>query len=914
LEAEVAERGRLEERFRQVTEFAPSAMIMAGADGLIEGVNVKAEAVFGYPRDELLRRPVEMLLPERLRGKYAGHRDAFLNATAARVAGTARDLFARRKNGDEFPIEMSLGPWTSARDAGGEERGVLHVIRDISEHKRIQRELIESHLRLALAARAARIGFWDFDPANRVSHWDDQMYELYGASRSDGGRPGSIWARRLHPADRARLEAAVAEAMGESRDFGAEFRIVLPGGETRHIKGAMCFMTDEATGAARMLGVNIDITGQKETERALIEANERFAVAAEAAGLGFWENDVATKTVRWDAQLRRLHDLPPDDTNQFGAQFDYLHPEDRARIELELSDAIAGRRAFDTEYRIVLPDGRVRHLKGAANVRRDSTPGAARLLGVSFDVTDRREAEQALEQARDMAEAANRAKSEFLAVVSHEIRTSMSGIIGMNALLHGTHLTPAQRKMTVTIRDSADSLLRIIDDILDISKWEAGKLELEEIDFDLAALIDGVRELYAPRAEEKRLLLSAGTAAVRHATLRGDATRLRQILLNLVSNAVKFTPSGMIAITASLDDIDDRRSRLRCEVSDTGAGIEDDAKARLFKPFEQGDVTIGRRFGGTGLGLSICKRLVELMDGRIGAGDRPGGGSVFWFEVVLRRAATGIDVPAPRDGPAAAVSRTPRAGRILLAEDNSVNVEVATLILEGEGYAVDVATDGIAAVEAVRKVRYDLVLMDMQMPELDGIAATRQIRGRELGGARVPIIAMTANAMREDQWRCLEAGMDDYLSKPYRPALLIEKVARWTYRDGATPLRDIAGGLVPAEALPVMDESAADELRSVLPADRFDALVRRFLDDSRTQMDVLRDLRSASAVDEAGREAHKLVTTAGTFGARRVQRLASELEIACGAGDWAAAEALIGRILPAYAEAVEALREMLAVA
>jgi len=350
------------------------------------------------------------------------------------------------------------------------------------------------------------------------------------------------------------------------------------------------------------------------------------------------------------------------------------------------------------------------------------------------------------------------------------------------------------------------------------------------------------------------------------------------------------------------------KTRVRCEVLDTGPGVNEEAKKRLFKPFEQGDDSINRRFGGTGLGLSICKRLVELMDGRIGVTDRPGGGSAFWLEVVLRDAAAGFDQIPERDATEGLRASARRSGRILLAEDNVFNVDLATAILESAGYTVDVAADGVAAVSAAGRRRYDLILMDMQMPELDGLAATREIRSWEGGGGRVPIIAMTANAMKEDHRRCLEAGMDDYFSKPFSPALLIEKVAAWIDRAGTSAAARRPGEREASEAPGVIDIPAIENLVSCLSLAKFVVMLGRFLTEAEEQMRVLARLDPSTALDEIGRQAHQLLASAGTFGARQVQQLASDLQTACLAGDAASAQALVDRMGPALARAAAALR------
>jgi PAS domain S-box-containing protein len=651
------------------------------------------------------------------------------------------------------------------------------------------------------------------------------------------------------------------------------------------------------------------LAARKEAEDKLIESNERFAVAAEAASLGFWDLDVETQLVRWDDQTFSLRGLARIGGEHYPQELGRLHADDRERVEKELLDAAAGTRSFDSEYRIVRPDGRVRHMKAAASLKRGPNGRGDRLIGVSFDITDRKEAEKELEYARDTAEAANRTKSDFLAVISHEIRTPMNGIMGMNALLLDTDLTLRQRKMGETIRYSADSLLTIIDDILDISKLEAGKFDIEEIDFDLRSLLNGTMNLLAPRAEEKNLSFSVDLTGISHTALHGDPTRLRQIVLNLLSNAIKFTQNGDVAIVVAATDAGQGGSRVRCEVRDTGPGVSEEARLRLFKPFQQADGSITRRFGGTGLGLSICKKLVDLMGGEIGVADRPGGGSVFWFEVVLPYAATDFGDQSEKAAEADRRSSAVRSGRILLAEDNDVNVEVATMILEGAGYTVDVAVDGIEAIDAVRRRGYDLVLMDVQMPKLDGLSATRKIRAVECGGRRLPIIAMTANAMKEDRRRCLDAGMDDYLSKPLRPDLLLDTVNRWM--DGLPPPDAEIRNPVEIEDLPALDMKAIDELASALPAKRLLPFLRLCLLRADEETAALARLNPTS-LDEIQNEAHKLLANAGIFGARQVQKLATQLQNACVDGDIASVKELIGQTASAHAKASVALRAKLA--
>jgi PAS domain S-box-containing protein len=518
-----------------------------------------------------------------------------------------------------------------------------------------------------------------------------------------------------------------------------------------------------------------------ERTAALTTSEERFRHAFEFAGTGMALVALDGRWLRVNKSLCEIVGYTEAELLQKKFQ-DITHPEDLKADLALVRELIEGqRRSYQMEKRYLHREGHTVWIRLTASLVRDEAGAPLHGIAQIEDITERKRLEENLASARDQALEASRLKSEFLATMSHEIRTPMNGVIGMTALLRDSPLTPTQAEYVRIIASSGESLLTIINDILDYSKIEAGRLELEIAPFDVRECLDNALDLFAGQARGKHIRLESVIAPHVPRHVAGDATRLRQVLVNLIGNALKFTDTGEVKVSVDAEPVDamTRRQQLTFAVSDTGIGIPPEGMERLFKSFSQVDASTTRRFGGTGLGLAISKRLANLMGGTMWVESEPGRGSTFHFtmEVEPRVAPLGGN-----NGTVGAATDTTLGRRcplrVLVAEDNRINQVVATLLLQRMGYRATTVGNGLEALAALESADYDAILMDVEMPEIDGCEVTRRIRAQRQTPTQPWIIALTAGAMQDDRERAFAAGMNDFLTKPVRAEALSFALAR----------------------------------------------------------------------------------------------------------------------------------------
>jgi two-component system sensor histidine kinase/response regulator len=816
--------------------------------------------------------------------------------------------------------------------ADGHAERAIGTINDITERKTLEEKLRYATASLNIAQTAAGLATFDFNFTRGTVICSENFHALLGIPPSTKLDDLNFLLSRVHPDDVARSRGAPLGTTPEEPSYRCEYRVMLGNGGERWIGEKATVLRDVSGAITRITGAIVDISDLKRTEAALDSIEGRLERAVRGTQDALWEIDLVTGT-SWCGP--RFEDMVGYSVGDLGASaqrfLGLIHADDQARVQHVLEGHLRRRSVYDVEFRVHHKAGHYEWVRSRAQAERAADGTPLRLAGSMQLITDRKLAEQATLDAKLAAEAANRAKSNFLANVSHEIRTPMNGVIGMSQILAETNLDVTQREYVDIIRGSAKSLLSLINDVLDLSKIEADRLELENVEFDLRDVIFETVAPIAFQAAVKAIELIVNVGIDVPLTTRGDPGRMRQIIMNLIGNAIKFTHEGHVVldVTGTVDE--HAKLTLRIEVTDTGIGIPQDRLDRLFKSFSQIDSSTTRHYGGSGLGLSIVKRLAELMGGEVGVRSTMGQGSTFWvtlkvdavqeqsqlapvglgrrilivddlpvsrlslvrkleqarfdtvavggvdeawqqltegasFDLVLadelmpkkggldllnlmradpryttlpfvllslfgaehcpadwqhRPDAIGLkpiraialttllgqvltgNLPAKTLGTTALPTNPTFSGhRILLVDDNPVNQRVAQRLLQKLAADVTIANNGAEALERIAESAYDAVLMDCQMPVMDGFTATRRIREleRQSGGKRLPIIAFTANVMSEDRDNCIAAGMDAHLGKPIESAQLVDCLTRYLKADIVRPevdkaaLRELTGG------------------------------------------------------------------------------------------------------------------------
>lgn len=698
------------------------------------------------------------------------------------------ELINYRKDGTPFWMSLIITP--IADDKGWFTHWVS-IQRDITQQKSDQQTLAKISVLLNETQKFSKTGGWELDIKTGHTIWTEEIYRIHEVPRSfDHNKENGI--SFYHPDDQPILIEAINRAISHGEEFDIVCRFFSANRKLKIVKvtGHPIF---EGAQVVKLIGVIQDISQQIETEEGLITLTERFQLAVRAANMGVWDYYPQENNLEWDDNMYALYGVKKEDfSGAYDAWASCLHPDSFQQTQEGLFAALENDQEYHAEFEIILPNGERRILAGEAVIKRNEQGEAIRVIGVNYDITERKMAEFELLSAKEAAEQASQTKSEFLSTMSHEIRTPLNAVVGVSGLLGDTDLDAEQADLVKTIRLGGESLLSIINDILDFSKIEAGKIELEQIAFDIRSLLEDAVDLLYNQAFSKRIELLYHIEDDCDGKYIGDNGRLRQVLVNLIGNAIKFTEQGEVRVKLRKTEEQNDQSVFEFSIIDTGIGIPQAKMDHLFQSFSQVDASTTRRYGGTGLGLAISKKLISLMGGDITVESEVGKGTTFFVTLPLEKAkidaSTRVDISSrfQQGQDIQAIDDTLKnkyldlsGFTVLLVEDNIINQKVAQKMLKKFNLEVEVASNGQEGLDFVCMRTFDLVFMDMQMPVMDGLESTRRIRAMHTKINQPAIIAMTANSSTEDKEKCIQVGMDDFISKPITIDIVTQTLSRW---------------------------------------------------------------------------------------------------------------------------------------
>ncbi|NYE23265.1 PAS domain S-box protein [Pigmentiphaga litoralis] len=881
-----------EARQRALLDTAIDGVITIAADGTISAFNPSAERLFLWTRDEILGQPAERLIAGPYRAKLADYLARTLRGrTTDGVNG--REVMAERKDGSRLPIRLAIGH----THVGGRDLFVAFVT-DISARKDIERALRSSEQQFrSLIGNLPGIAYRSLvTPGYPMVFISESVERLTGYAAADflATPPRVLFGDLIHPDDTAHVDAEVTRALVDGQPFQVEYRLRHRNGEWRWMWENGSAVPDDGPGAPRRLdGVILDITARKAADidvhrfRAIVASSEDAIISKDLNGV----------ITTWNRGAQLLFGFRADEV--IGQSMQILFPPDRLDEEpLILARLARGERVHHFETVRRTKDGDLIDVSATISPILDERNRVIGASQISRDISERKRMEAALRDAKEHAELAAAARTAFLANMSHEIRTPMNAVLGFTDVLLQGRLDDEQRRHLDTVRSSARSLLRLLNEILDTAKLDRGLVDLETNEFNLLSLIDELSSTMGASARDKGLSLHIRYDDGLPGVFLGDELRVRQVLTNLLGNAIKFTAKGSVTLSVEAEG-----DLLHFQVADTGIGIPTHRLAAIFDPFTQADASMSRRFGGTGLGTTISKQLVELMGGRISVDSTVDVGSTFHVWLPL---AAVDEAPAACDAPRRAVPLPPL--RILLADDVPQNLELLALLLEDQGHTVGTASDGLEAVRLATRERFDVILMDVQMPGMDGLEATRRLRIEQALASEpaTPVIALTASVMDADRDAARKAGMDGFASKPVDFHALSMEIARllrlYPARATALPAR------LPD---PAVLDTAGGIARWTGQEAFYRRTLRRFGHEQHGLAATLTDLHQRRDRPGLRALAHRIRGLAANLGLDRLAALLQGVDEAIADGDEARASALLADLPAQLDAALQAIQDAL---